>query len=98
MKALRYLKDGKGRKKSQKINLGNGRGFSVLQVIEAAEKVTGMKISVREEARRDGDPSVLIAASDKAREVLGWTPRYPELESIVRSAWDWLQANPEGYR
>ena len=98
VKALRYLKDGKGRKKSQKINLGNGRGFSVLQVIEAAEKVTGMKISVREEARRDGDPSVLIAASDKAREVLGWTPRYPELESIVRSAWDWLQANPEGYR
>jgi UDP-glucose 4-epimerase len=94
VKALRYLKEGGF---SQKINLGNGKGFSVREVVAVAEKVTGAKIPVREEARRDGDPSVLIAVSDKAREALGWVPAYPELESIVRSSWDWHRAHPNGY-
>ncbi|MDR3265150.1 MAG: UDP-glucose 4-epimerase GalE [Synergistaceae bacterium] len=94
VRALRYLKDGGA---SQKINLGNGKGFSVREVVDVVGKVTGTRISVREEARRAGDPSTLIAGSEKARNVLGWAPRYPELESIVRSAWEWHRAHPEGY-
>jgi UDP-glucose 4-epimerase len=94
VRALRYLADG-GR--SQKINLGNGKGFSVREVIDVAERVTGTKIPVQEEARRAGDPSVLIAGSEKARSVLGWSPRYPALESIVSSSWKWYRSHPEGY-
>ncbi|MDR2137228.1 MAG: UDP-glucose 4-epimerase GalE [Synergistaceae bacterium] len=94
VKALGYLKEGGA---SRKINLGNGKGFSVKEVIAVAEKVTGMKIPAREEPRRSGDPSTLVASAEKARTVLGWTPRFPELESIVRSAWNWHKANPHGY-
>lgn len=94
VRALRYLKEG-GR--SCKINLGNGKGFSVREIVGVAEKVTGKKIAVREEARRAGDPSVLVAASEKARSVLGWIPRYPDPESIIQSAWEWHRAHPEGY-
>ncbi|MDR1977606.1 MAG: UDP-glucose 4-epimerase GalE [Synergistaceae bacterium] len=94
VKALRYLREGGP---SQKINLGNGKGFSVREIVAAAEKITGLKIPVREEARRDGDPSVLIASSEKARAILGWTPRYPGLEDIIRSAWEWHRTNPGGY-
>ncbi|MDR3231748.1 MAG: UDP-glucose 4-epimerase GalE [Synergistaceae bacterium] len=94
VRALRYLKDGGA---SQKINLGNGKGFSVREVVDVAERVAGVKIPVREEPRRAGDPSILIAGSEKARSVLGWAPRYPELEGIVRSAWEWHQAHPNGY-
>lgn len=95
VKALRYLKEGGA---GQKINLGNGKGFSVREVIETAEKVTGTKISVKEEPRRPGDPSVLVAGSEKARKTLGWTPRYTELEDIVASAWTWMRSHPQGYR
>jgi UDP-glucose 4-epimerase len=94
VKALSYLKEGGP---SQKINLGNGRGFSVREIVTAAEKVTGSPIPVREEPRRDGDPSVLIASSEKARKILGWTPSCPELETILRSAWEWHKNNPDGY-
>lgn len=72
-------------------NLGNGRGFSVREVIEAARKVTGCPITVQEGPRRPGDPAVLVASSEKIRKELGWIPKYPELETIIRSAWDWLQ-------
>ena len=94
VKALRYLRNGGP---SRKINLGNGKGFSIREVIAAAERVTGAEIPVRETARREGDPSVLVAVSDKAREILEWSPNFSELEVIVRTAWDWHRAHPNGY-
>lgn len=78
-------------------NLGNGRGFSVRQVIDVARRVTGQPIAVIEEPRRPGDPAVLVASSDKIQQELGWGPHYPELDSIVRSAWEWRRLHPEGY-
>lgn len=73
-------------------NLGNGQGFSVLQVLRAARAVTGRDIAYQQAGRRAGDPAVLVAASDKARNVLGWQPRHPGLEEIIDSAWRWHQA------
>jgi UDP-glucose 4-epimerase len=70
-------------------NLGNGQGFSVREVIETANNVTGLDIPVVEGQRRAGDPPRLVAASQKANDVLGWTPRYARLDDIVRTAWDW---------
>jgi UDP-glucose 4-epimerase len=70
-------------------NLGNGRGFSVREVIEAARKVTGHAIPVIEEPRRAGDPARLVASSEKIQRELGWKPEVPELEAILRSAWAW---------
>jgi UDP-glucose 4-epimerase len=78
-------------------NLGNGRGFSNRQVIEAARRVTGAPIPVRERPRRPGDPVSLIASSEKARSELGWEPQFPRLEEMIESAWHWHQAHPEGY-
>jgi UDP-glucose 4-epimerase len=92
--ALGYLRGGG---QSEFINLGNGHGYSVMEVIEAARRVTGREIEVRVEAARPGDPARLVADARKAREVLGWETRYPELEAIVRTAWQWHEAHPEGY-
>jgi UDP-glucose 4-epimerase len=78
-------------------NLGNGQGFSVRQVIEVARKVTGHPIPVIESPRRPGDPAVLIASSTKIRSELGWQPQVPELEHIIRSAWEWHSKQPDGY-
>ncbi len=78
-------------------NLGNGDGYSVRQVIETCEKVTGKKIPAVEKPRRPGDPPRLVAASDKAKRELGWKPQFPKLEEIIRSAWKWHQAHPHGY-
>ncbi|CAM3368771.1 UDP-glucose 4-epimerase GalE [Marinicrinis lubricantis] len=78
-------------------NLGNGQGFSVKEVIEAARKVTGREIPVQIEARRAGDPAVLVASSKKAREELGWNPSRDRLEDIIESAWSWHQHHPDGY-
>ncbi len=86
--ALTHLRNGG---ESEHINLGNGQGYSVLEVIETVRSVTGLEIKIRNEHARAGDPSRLIANSEKAREVLGWNPQYPELETIVRTAWDWHQ-------
>jgi UDP-glucose 4-epimerase len=72
-------------------NLGNGRGFSVREVIDSAQRVTGRSIPVLETARRPGDPAVLVASSDKIRRELGWTPQYSDLDSIIGSAWSWMQ-------
>ncbi|HQZ96160.1 MAG TPA: UDP-glucose 4-epimerase GalE [Pyrinomonadaceae bacterium] len=94
IKALDLLSDGGG---STHINLGNGVGFSVLEVIEAARKVTGNAIEARMEPRRAGDPSHLIADSTKAVEVLGWKPGYTDIESIIKTAWDWKTVHPNGY-
>jgi UDP-glucose 4-epimerase len=76
---------------------GQRTGFSVREVIEAAKAVTGVDIPVREEGRRAGDPPVLVAASQKIREELGWTPSKPALEEMIGDAWAWQQAHPSGY-
>jgi UDP-glucose-4-epimerase GalE len=78
-------------------NLGNGRGFSVREVIAAAERVTGREIPVREGPRRAGDPPALVAGSARAQAELGWRPRYGELETIIRTAWEWHSRHPQGY-
>lgn len=78
-------------------NLGNGTGYSVKQVIEAARRVTGHPIPAKVADRRPGDPARLIAAADKAHDVLGWKPELDDLETIIKSAWDWHQEHPEGY-
>lgn len=80
---------------SECINLGNGHGFSVLEVIEAARKVTGKDIPVRMEGRRAGDPSRLVGDSAKARELLGWNPQLASLETIIESAWRWYEKDAE---
>jgi len=72
-------------------NLGNGNGFSVKQVIEAARRVTGHAIPVEVRPRREGDPARLVASSELAKEGLGWRPRHTELEDILESAWEWHQ-------
>jgi len=92
--ALAHLRRGGG---SQLLNLGNGTGYSVLEVIEAARRVTGRDVPFERAARREGDPSRLVGNAAKARELLGWAPRRPSLETIIRSAWEWMQSHPQGY-
>lgn len=89
--ALEYLLQGGA---STVCNLGNGLGFSVQQVIDAVRAVTGRTISVQQAPRRAGDPSRLVADATRARSLLGWQPRYPELEQIVGHAWQWEQRYP----
>ena len=77
---------------AHRFNLGNGNGFSVLQVIEAARKVTGRDIPYEIGPRRAGDPAVLVASSTQAREKLGWTPKFDRIEPIIETAWAWHRA------
>lgn len=93
--AMKYLRDGND---SNIFNLGNGVGFTVKEVVETARKVTGHPIPAKEEPRRAGDPSMLIASSAKAREVLGWNPQYADLETIIDTAWNWHKSHPNGYQ
>jgi UDP-glucose 4-epimerase len=79
-------------------NLGNGAGFSVKEVIRTVEDVTGLPIRTRVAPRRPGDPPSLIASSERAREMLGWSPSRGSLREIIDSAWKWYQENPGGYR
>ena len=72
-------------------NIGNGHGFTVTQVIESVRRVTGKPIAVVLEPRRPGDPAVLVASSDAIQRELGWQPKHPELDDIIRSAWQWHQ-------
>ena len=83
---------------SDVFNLGNGVGFTVREVIEAARQVTGHPIPAQVAPRRPGDPAQLIASSQKAMDKLGWRPRYNRLEDILATAWAWHSAHPEGYR
>ncbi|KXK36669.1 MAG: UDP-glucose 4-epimerase [Candidatus Hinthialibacteria bacterium OLB16] len=78
-------------------NLGNGEGHSVLQAIQIARKVTGKTIPAVAAPKRPGDPARLVASSVLARQVLGWTPAIPDLESIIASAWEWRLSHPQGY-
>jgi UDP-glucose 4-epimerase len=82
---------------SSAYNLGNGAGYSNLQVIEAARRVTGHPIPVVEKRRRPGDPAALVAGAGRIRRELGWQPRYPGIDDIVASAWRWHRRHPEGY-
>ncbi len=86
LKALDYLRGGG---ESQVLNCGYGHGYSVREVIDAVERVAGHGINVEETDRRPGDPPILIARADKAREILGWTPRYDDLDFIVKTSLDW---------
>lgn len=78
-------------------NLGNGSGHSVMQLIETARKVTGKIIPFKVVGRRPGDPAVLIGSSEKAIKALGWHPEFPELETIIGTAWKWHKNHPNGY-
>lgn len=82
---------------SDVFNLGNGNGFSVQEVIQAVEKVTGQNALHEKAPRREGDPARLVADSSKAKKVLGWEPRHAGLEEIVASAWEWHSKHPQGY-
>lgn len=79
-------------------NLGNGKGFSVREVISAAREITGHPIPEKELPRRPGDPPILVANSEKIRHELRWQPQFPLIGAIVRSAWDWHREHPDGYR
>ncbi len=92
--ALEHLRKGET---SECINLGTEHGYSVMEVIETARRITGSPIETRMEPRRAGDPSRLVANAEKARSVLGWQPRYDNLETIIQSAWDWHRSHPNGY-
>jgi UDP-glucose 4-epimerase len=78
-------------------NVGNGQGFSNAEVVETARRITGHPLPVRKAPRREGDPAVLVASAIKVKEEMGWEPRFPDLESIIESAWRWHQAHPNGY-
>lgn len=92
--AVKYLIDGN---ESNTFNLGNGVGFTVNEVIEKAKQVTKLPIKVEQDARRAGDPAVLIASSEKAKKVLGWKPKYDSLETIIETAWNWHKNHPDGF-
>lgn len=92
--AMEYLRKGND---SNIFNLGNGVGFTVKEVVETARKVTGHSIPAKEEPRRAGDPSTLIASSKKAKGILGWKPKFDDLETIITTAWNWHKNHPNGY-
>jgi UDP-glucose 4-epimerase len=79
------------------VNLGNGMGHSVLQVIQSVQRVSGRKVPYRLCPRRPGDPAVLVASSERAQRELGWRPRFADLDEIVRTALSWREAHPSGY-
>lgn len=90
--ALRALDGG-----SRTYNLGNARGFTVREVVETCQEVTGHPIPAEIGPRRSGDPAVLIASSERIRRELGWRPQYPELRTIIEHAWEWHRRHPSGY-
>ena len=94
LRALNYLRGGNA---SNFFNLGSGQGFSVKEIITAAEKVTARKIKTELGNRRLGDPARLIASSDKARNILNWTPRFDDVEKIIATAWNWHNLHPHGF-
>jgi UDP-glucose 4-epimerase len=94
IRALEYLRQGGP---TDALNLGTGNGYSVLEVIDTARRVTGRPIRVRMEGPRPGDPARLVADPSRAKAVLGWTPTVSDLESIISSAWEWRTKHPRGY-
>lgn len=94
IRALRYLQNGG---ESNIINLGSSKGFSVKEIIKSSEQVTGLPIKVELGSRRAGDPSILIASSERARDILGWNPKKPSIQEIIQDAWNWHQHHYDGY-
>lgn len=92
--AVQHLRDGG---ESRQYNLGNGKGFSVRQVLDTTEKVIGMPVPREDGPRRPGDPAKLIASSEKICCDWGWKPKYPDLQTIVQHAWEWHRTHPVGY-
>lgn len=92
--ALEYLKNGG---ESTAFNLGSAEGFSVKEMLDAARSVTGKEIPAVIAKRRAGDPAVLVASPKKAKEVLGWKPKYNNVKDIIQTAWDWHVSHPNGY-
>jgi len=92
--ALKYLENGG---ESNVFNLGSNQGFSVLEIIETARKITGHSIPEKMAERRAGDPAKLIASSEKAKQVLGWSPNRTNIEQIIEDAWNWHRSHPSGY-
>jgi UDP-glucose 4-epimerase len=78
-------------------NLGNGNGFSVREVVAVAAEVASREVPAVVAPRRPGDPPILVASSERAARELGWAPEHPDLREIVRSAWEWMSAHPDGY-
>ncbi len=95
VRAMDFLET--NRRAGEIFNLGNGEGFSVLEVIETARAVTGKEIPVAVAKRREGDPAVLVASSNRISEKLGWEAHYPSLEVLIASAWSWKREHPNGY-
>jgi UDP-glucose 4-epimerase len=87
-----------GKVSGEAFNVGNSRGFSILEVIAAAERITGRKIPRKLGPRRPGDPAVLVASKEKLKRALGWEASHSSLDEIIQSAWAWRQKNPHGYR
>ncbi|KXF72073.1 UDP-glucose 4-epimerase [Enterococcus faecalis] len=92
--ALEYLKNGG---ESDVFNLGSNNGYSVKEMLDAAREVTGQEIPATIAPRRAGDPSTLIASSEKAKRVLGWQPEVTEVKDIIATAWQWHVKHPQGY-
>ncbi len=86
-----------GRVSGEAFNVGNSRGFSILEVIDTAERVTGRKIPRKLGPRRPGDPAVLVASKEKLKRALGWEASHSSLDEIIQSAWAWKQKHPHGY-
>jgi len=92
--AMEYLAGGG---ESDVFNLGNAVGFSVAEIIDKTRTVTGHEIPSVMEARRSGDPAVLVASNEKARRVLGWEPEFDDIERIIETAWRWHEGHEDGY-
>ncbi|MBC1989421.1 UDP-glucose 4-epimerase GalE [Listeria seeligeri] len=94
IRSLEYLENGG---ESNIFNLGSSKGFSVQEILGAARSVTEKTIPAEVVARRAGDPGILIASSDKAKEILGWEPKYTDIKDIIATAWKWHESHPNGY-
>ena len=94
IKALNYLREGN---ESNIFNLGSGNGFTVKEMIEAAKEATGEEIKVAIGERRLGDPAKLVASSQKAKEILGWTPEFDDVKKMIGDAWNWHKNHPNGF-
>lgn len=90
---IKALENLKMTDKSDTFNLGNGNGYSVLEIIDAVRKITGNDFDVAEASRRDGDPPILVSSSKKAFKILGWTPQHENIEGIIETAWNWHRAH-----
>jgi len=92
--ALNHLEKNAG---SKAYNLGTGKGYSVMEIVEAARRVTGAKVPIKVSNRRPGDPAKLVASYNLAKAELGWEPQHSGLDSIIKSAWQWQKVHPRGY-